>query len=240
MGKTKTAKHGKYGKYFRDIERLKKLDVYRIFDLYGPLDHALEHAVKKLLLGGDRTGGKGQVVDVLEARDSLNRWLEMQAEDGIITPGYEHLAVDWDKAEARMDNIGPNGNEGEHYKFEELAKLIDHAPSWADHLYQPISSRSVYARNAEGRDHLLSQTVAASDEELTMPLPPVHWLICTDNHNQEELLSEGKKYSTRSNPSANLITVTDDNGQIGQFRGNRFKPFTETQKPLEQVEVVTP
>lgn len=108
-------KHGKYGKYFRDIERLKKLDIYRIFDLFGPLDHALEHAVKKLLLGGDRTGGKGQVVDVLEARDSLNRWLEMQAEDGIVTPGFEHLTVDWDKGERRIDTIAASAGDGEHY-----------------------------------------------------------------------------------------------------------------------------
>ena len=108
-------KHGKYGKYFRDIEHLKKLDIYRIFDLFGPLDHALEHAVKKLLLGGDRTGGKGQVVDVLEARDSLNRWLEMQAEDGIVTPGFENLTVDWDKGEQRIENIAASAGDGEHY-----------------------------------------------------------------------------------------------------------------------------
>ena len=39
------------------------------------------HASKKLLLSGVRTGGKSLEQDVKEARDSLNRWLEMLAED---------------------------------------------------------------------------------------------------------------------------------------------------------------
>lgn len=76
-----------YSKYFRDVSHLSKVDVYRVLELFDVTDHALGHAAKKLLLGGMRTGGKGQVVDVMEARDTLNRWLEMQAEDGIVTPG---------------------------------------------------------------------------------------------------------------------------------------------------------
>ena len=76
-----------YNKYFRDVSHLSTVDVYRVLELFDVTDHALGHAAKKLLLAGLRTGGKGQVVDVMEARDTLNRWLEMQAEDGIVTPG---------------------------------------------------------------------------------------------------------------------------------------------------------
>ena len=71
----------KYGKYFKDIAKYLKLDIYRILDLYKVTDHAIGHAVKKLLLAGDRTGGKSLVDDVTEARDTLNRWLEMREED---------------------------------------------------------------------------------------------------------------------------------------------------------------
>ena len=71
----------KYGKYFKDIAKYLKLDIYRILDLYKVTDHTIGHAVKKLLLAGDRTGGKSLVDDVTEARDTLNRWLEMREED---------------------------------------------------------------------------------------------------------------------------------------------------------------
>lgn len=71
----------KYGKYFKDIAKYLKLDIYRILDLYKVTDHAIGHAIKKLLLAGDRTGGKSLVDDVTEARDTLNRWLEMREED---------------------------------------------------------------------------------------------------------------------------------------------------------------
>lgn len=73
----------KYGKYFKDVSNLEKIDVYRILDLYEVTDHALGHAIKKLLLAGSRTGGKGAYKDITEARDTLSRYIEMQSEDGI-------------------------------------------------------------------------------------------------------------------------------------------------------------
>lgn len=72
---------GKYGKYFVDVEHLKKIDIYRLVELFPIRDHALEHVVKKLLLGGVRTGGKTSYIEVVECRDTLNRWLEMREED---------------------------------------------------------------------------------------------------------------------------------------------------------------
>jgi len=69
-----------YSKYFRDVSRLDSIDVYRVHKLFTLEDHALCHASKKILLGGDRTGGKSLEEDIIEARDTLNRWLEMERE----------------------------------------------------------------------------------------------------------------------------------------------------------------
>lgn len=73
--------HTKYSKYFKPVSGLTHVDVYRVLDLFGVSDNALGHAAKKLLLCGVRTGGKPPVQEVEEARDSLNRWLEMQEEN---------------------------------------------------------------------------------------------------------------------------------------------------------------
>ena len=70
-----------YEKYFKDVSGFDVVDVYRVHRLFGVNDEALCHASKKLLLSGVRTGGKTLEQDVKEARDSLNRWLEMLAED---------------------------------------------------------------------------------------------------------------------------------------------------------------
>ena len=70
-----------YEKYFKDVSGFDVVDVYRVHRLFGVNDEVLCHASKKLLLSGVRTGGKSLEQDVKEARDSLNRWLEMLAED---------------------------------------------------------------------------------------------------------------------------------------------------------------
>ena len=70
-----------YEKYFKDVSGFDVVDVYRVHRLFGVNDEVLCHASKKLLLSGVRTGGKTLEQDVREARDSLNRWLEMLAED---------------------------------------------------------------------------------------------------------------------------------------------------------------
>ena len=70
-----------YEKYFKDVSGYDVIDVYRVHRLFGVNDEVLCHASKKLLLSGVRTGGKTLEQDVKEARDSLNRWLEMLAED---------------------------------------------------------------------------------------------------------------------------------------------------------------
>lgn len=69
----------KYPKYFKDVTNLKSVDIYAVCKLFGVSDAsgALQHAIKKLLLSGVRTGGKSPLKDIEEARDTLNRYLEI-------------------------------------------------------------------------------------------------------------------------------------------------------------------
>lgn len=68
-----------YPKYYKSVEHLDVVDVYQVHKLFNIQDPsgAIQHASKKLLLSGARTGGKSQFKDIKEARDTLNRWLEM-------------------------------------------------------------------------------------------------------------------------------------------------------------------
>lgn len=72
----------KHNHYFRDVSRLSELDVYRVCDLFcDDRSGATQHAVKKLLLPGQRGAGKDRMKDLQEAIDTLNRRLEMMRED---------------------------------------------------------------------------------------------------------------------------------------------------------------
>ena len=68
-----------YPKYFKDVSDLDEVDVYQIHHLFNVQDPsgAIQHASKKLLLSGVRTGNKSAYTDVKEARDTLNRWLQI-------------------------------------------------------------------------------------------------------------------------------------------------------------------
>jgi len=72
----------KYPKYYRNVSNLDHIDVYQVHKLFGVDDSsgAIQHASKKLLLSGMRTGNKTKYQDIKEARDTLNRWLEMNEE----------------------------------------------------------------------------------------------------------------------------------------------------------------
>jgi len=73
----------KYPHYFKDVSHLKIVDVYRVLTLFKVNDPCIQHAIKKLLCAGDR-GDKSMIKDITEARDSLNRHLEMLNEDGLL------------------------------------------------------------------------------------------------------------------------------------------------------------
>jgi hypothetical protein len=68
-----------YPKYFKPVTELDEVDVYQVHELFQVQDYsgAIHHASKKLLLSGVRTGGKSKFDDIREARDTLNRWLEI-------------------------------------------------------------------------------------------------------------------------------------------------------------------
>ena len=68
-----------YSAYFKDVSDLNEIDIYLIHHLFSIDDPsgAIQHASKKLLLAGARTGEKPKYKDIKEARDTLNRWLEI-------------------------------------------------------------------------------------------------------------------------------------------------------------------
>lgn len=70
----------KHSHYHKDVSHLKSIDIYRMLELFGVTDQALGHAVKKLMCAGQR-GSKSFEQDVREAVDTLNRRLQMLAED---------------------------------------------------------------------------------------------------------------------------------------------------------------
>ena len=73
-----------YPQYYKKVGNLTEIDVYAVhflFDIQDP-SGIIQHASKKLLLSGNRTGGKSSYDDIKEARDSLNRYLELHAPTG--------------------------------------------------------------------------------------------------------------------------------------------------------------
>lgn len=68
-----------YPKYYKDFSGVDEADVYLVHDRFNLQDPSgcIHHASKKLLLSGVRTGGKSKFDDIREARDTLNRWLEI-------------------------------------------------------------------------------------------------------------------------------------------------------------------
>ena len=66
--------------YFKDVQALKTIDVYRVLVLFDVRSHAVGHAVKKLLCAGKR-GAKGYRQDLIEAKASIDRELAMMDEE---------------------------------------------------------------------------------------------------------------------------------------------------------------
>lgn len=69
----------KYNHYFVRVP-WSYIDIYRLLELFKVTDNAIGHAVKKLLVPGLR-GSKPTKQDIIEARDTLNRRIEMWDED---------------------------------------------------------------------------------------------------------------------------------------------------------------
>ena len=73
----RSANQPMYPKYFKSVVNDTHIDVYRVHQLFNLNNEMLCHASKKLLLAGERTGEKSLRKDVIEARDTLNRYLEL-------------------------------------------------------------------------------------------------------------------------------------------------------------------
>lgn len=73
----------KYPQYYKPVGHLTEIDVYAVHQLFNVQDPsgAIQHASKKLLLSGVRTGGKSAYDDIKEARDTLTRWLQLNHPD---------------------------------------------------------------------------------------------------------------------------------------------------------------
>lgn len=71
--------------YARDVSRISTLDPYRLQELYK-MHPCAEHVVKKLLLAGEREGGKNLDHDISDCIRTLTRWQEMRAEDANNAP----------------------------------------------------------------------------------------------------------------------------------------------------------
>ena len=79
----------KHSHYYKNVEHLKEIDVYRVLQLFNVIDPCMQHAIKKLLVAGGRGAGKDVDKDVQEAIDSLIRWQEMRQEENIASPTYK-------------------------------------------------------------------------------------------------------------------------------------------------------
>lgn len=70
----------KHAHYFKDVSDFTEMDTYLLIRVWNIEDKngALHHALKKMLDAGKR-GNKDKMKDIREARDSLNRYLEIEA-----------------------------------------------------------------------------------------------------------------------------------------------------------------
>ncbi len=75
--------HELYPNYYMDCRHLDSIDVYGVHDLFGVKDESgcLQHAGKKILLSGQRNGGKSLYQDIKEARDTLTRKLQLMEQN---------------------------------------------------------------------------------------------------------------------------------------------------------------
>ena len=71
----------KHSHYFKNVSKLDFIDVYAVLKLFDVTDPCLQHAIKKLLCAGQR-GVKDQAKDINEAKDTLERCLELLSVGG--------------------------------------------------------------------------------------------------------------------------------------------------------------
>lgn len=75
----------KHSHYFKECP-YEKIDVYRVIEIFGITDPCLQHALKKILVTGNR-GHKDAEKDVQDIIDSCTRWQTMRQEELDISKG---------------------------------------------------------------------------------------------------------------------------------------------------------
>jgi hypothetical protein len=78
--------------YAKDVSNIKVLDPYRLQELYQ-MHPCAEHVVKKLLVAGEREGGKDLDTDISDCIRTLTRWQAMRAED-VASAGIDATSAD--------------------------------------------------------------------------------------------------------------------------------------------------
>ncbi len=78
-GEQESLMERKHSHYFKDVRHLDYIDIYQVCKLFEVNDpsHCTQHSIKKLLMSGKR-GAKDKMKDIIEARDTLNRYLQIE------------------------------------------------------------------------------------------------------------------------------------------------------------------
>lgn len=91
--------------YFKSVKGLNDIDVYRVLQLFNVTDPCIQHAVKKLLVAGDRGAGKDIGKDIRESIDSLERWVEMREEERMASEALDHSDASFLLSESRTAHL---------------------------------------------------------------------------------------------------------------------------------------
>jgi len=114
------------------------LDVYAICQLYGVTSPPVFHAIKKLLRAGKGSGGKSPRQDVAEARDALNRFLEMTVEEKP-DPPKQKIEVVW--KHPNREEVERGLAEGRFWRWRD--NYGGQWSNWFDSSHKPMWLRSI-------------------------------------------------------------------------------------------------
>lgn len=126
--------------YARDVSNIATLDPYRLQELYQ-MHPCAEHVVKKLLVCGQREGGKDLDTDISDCIRTLTRWQAMRAEDaGRVAPGIDATS----EAEALLIGLYDWSEVASRYKYaarnpDGRAFVFEVAPTRDAYEWKPIS-----------------------------------------------------------------------------------------------------
>lgn len=127
--------------YARDVSHINTLDPYRLQELYK-MHPCAEHVVKKLLVAGEREGGKDLDHDISDCIRTLKRWQEMRRED-VSTPESPTTRYNWSVVPQKFRFIATD-SDGAIYMYEcepELGSRCWHAPGIGKTTAHPSDTR---------------------------------------------------------------------------------------------------